>query len=85
MKRRVAAHFGFIVGLMGKHEVCHGDAYFTLRGQSYPQAASDFPDIVDGLSLAMIVNKLRLWGRKRQSPFCTYPIMTCSDFYPVSN
>ena len=76
MKRRVGAHFGFIVGLMGKHEACRGDAYFTPRGQSYPQADSDFPDIVDGLSIAMIVNQLRLWGRKRQLPFYDCPVMT---------
>jgi hypothetical protein len=62
MKRRVEAHFGFIVGLMDKHEACRCDAYFTPRGQSYPQADSDFPDIVDGLSAAMIVNQLRVWG-----------------------
>jgi hypothetical protein len=75
MKRRVEAHFGFIVGLMAQHEACRGDAYFTPRGQSYPQADSDFTDIVDGLSIAMIVNQLRLSGRKRQSPFCSCQVM----------
>jgi xylose isomerase len=56
MKRRVEAHFGFIVGLMAQHEACLGDAYFTPRGQSYPQAGADFQEIVDGLSAATIVN-----------------------------
>jgi hypothetical protein len=62
MKRRVEAHFGFIVGLMAQHEACRGDAYFTPRGQSYPQAGADFPDIVDGLSAAIIVNRLMTLG-----------------------
>jgi hypothetical protein len=62
MKRRVEAHFGFIVGLMAQHEACRGDAYFTPRGQSYPQAGADFRDIVDGLSAAIIVNRLMTLG-----------------------
>ena len=76
MKLRVEAHFGFIVGLMAQHEACRGDAYFTPRGQSYPQAGADFTDIVDGLSGTMIVNQLRVWGRKRQTPFYGRSVMT---------
>lgn len=76
MKRRVEAHFGFIVGLIGQHEACRSDAYFTPREQSYPQADSDFTDIVDGLSRTMIVNQLMVRGRKRQTPFYGRPVMT---------
>lgn len=76
MKRRVEAHFGFIVGLIGQHEAYRSDAYFTPREQSYPQADSDFTDIVDGLSGTMIVNQLRVRGRKRQTPFYGRPVMT---------
>jgi hypothetical protein len=65
MKRRVEAHFGFIVGLMAQHEACRDGAYFTPRGQSYPQAGSDFPNIADGLSAVMIVNRLMVWGQRR--------------------
>ena len=85
MKRRVEAHFGFIVGLMGKHEACRGEAYFTPRGQSYPQADSDFPNIANRLSAAMIVNQLMVWGLKRQSPLHRPPVMTSPSFCPVSN
>jgi hypothetical protein len=50
MKRRVEAHFGFIVGLMAQLEACRDAAYFTPRGQSYPQARLDFRGIVDDYS-----------------------------------
>ena len=85
MKRRVEAHFGFIVGLMAQHEACLGDAYFTPRGQSYPQAGADFQDSVDGLSAAIIVNQLMTPGWKRQSPMYWRPVMTCPRFCPVSD
>ena len=85
MKRRVEAHFGFIIGLMAQHEACRGDAYFTLRGQSYPQAGAYFRDIVGGLSAAIIVNRLMTLGCKGQSPIYRRPVMTGLTFYPVSN
>jgi hypothetical protein len=68
MKRRAEARFGFIVGLMAQHEACLDDAYFTPRGQSYPQASADFREIVDGLSAATIVNQLMTLRCGRQSP-----------------
>ena len=73
MKRRVEAHFGFIVGLIGQHEACRSDAYFTPREQSYPQADSDFTDIVDGLSGTMIVNQLRVRGAEASNAFLWTP------------
>ena len=85
MKRRVEAHFGFIIGLMAQHEACRGDAYFTLRGQSYPQAGAYFRDIVSGLSAAIIVNRLMTLGCKRQSPIYRRRLTTGRTFYPVSN
>jgi hypothetical protein len=85
MKRQVEAHFGFIVGLMAQHEACRGDAYFTPGGQSYPQAGSDFPNITDGLSAAMIVNQLMVRRQQRQSLLYSRPAMSSPTFCHVSN
>jgi hypothetical protein len=85
MKRRVEAHFGFIVGLMAQHEACLGDAYFTPRGQSYPQAGADFREIIEGLSAAIIVNQLIALNWRRQSPIYRCPVMTSPAFWPVSD
>ena len=84
MKRRVEAHFGFIVGLMAQHEARRA-AYFTPRGQSYPQAGPDFRDISEGLLSANIVNQLRACGAKQSSPYRGEPIGTGPRIYPVSN
>jgi hypothetical protein len=48
MKRRMGAHFGFIVALMAQHEACRNRLYFTPGRQSYPQAGADFPVICAG-------------------------------------
>jgi len=85
MKRRVEAHFGFIVGLMAQHKACRGNTYFTPGGQSYPQADSDFPNIATGLSASLIVNQLIILGQKRRSPLDIPPVMTNPSICRVSN
>ena len=85
MKRRVEAHFGFIVGLMGKHEACLGAAYFTPRGQSYPQAWPDFRGIGEGLFAANIINQLKTCESKWQTLSYSKPTMVGAGFCPVSD
>lgn len=85
MKRRVEAHFGFIVGLMAELEACRDGPYFTLRGQSYPQAGPDFRGSGGGLFATNIVNQLRGCGWKRQSPGHGRAIWVGPGFCPVSD
>ena len=64
---------------------CRDAAYFTPRGQSYPQAGPDFRDIGEGLLSANIINQLSGCGAKQSSPYRGEPIGTGPRIYPVSN